>query len=139
MTDNIKHAIDEKIKKLTMLRSIADDPEMLSLLKDLVNPSGNTGSGDSSQQEPLRLTAVSGDRKRARRGEQQRATELALSQATEPVNTDWLVERMKRNGFVFLATKPRVAVNECLREAQRHGRAEIARTDGVENYWVAKK
>jgi hypothetical protein len=140
MTDP-KTAIQERIRKLQAeiqrLRELAADPVALALMRDLVPvaENGHKAAGRGTRQTGPKQMPIPQIRKRAVRGEQQRKTEEALAAATEPVTTDWIVAKMQELGHEFKAAKPKVAVNECLREAEREGRARLVKTEGVANFW----
>lgn len=140
MATDLKQRLDEKIRKLQLLRELADDPETVELLKELVSSNGNGKRTISPPPSATQLGLQTPPSTRAGRGEQQRMVEKALAEATDPVDTGWIVDYMTTvMGYEFKAAKPRVAVNECLQTAQKAGRARIARTEGVTHFWEAIK
>jgi hypothetical protein len=151
METNLKQAIDEKIRKLQMLRELADDPEAIALLQSVMGNSNGSANPSSAVQSAIappvwptqdatrqiRIRPIPAER--VGRGRQQRTVEETLNGATEPVTTDWIANKMIASGYVFSASRPQIAVNECLRCAAVKGLARIARRDGVQNYWEAIK
>jgi type IV secretory pathway VirB10-like protein len=156
MSIDVKHRLDEKIRKLQMLRELADDPETLAMIRELV---AGEPTSDSEHRElpshpvdaqhkntesphPFPFPPAGEGRKRGRlvnRGKQAPMVEQTLRSATAPVTSDWIVERMKAAGYTFQASKPRIAVNDTLRALREKGRARITHTEGLENYWEAVK
>ncbi len=144
MSLRILTGIEARIKRLEMIRELARDPEALKLMTELVIEAQQQPPQPLLRQRPLPIPHDENGNgngnapDRPRRGEQQKAVEQALGAALVPVSTDWIVQKMKEDGFVFAASQPNVAVNECLRQAEKKGRAEIAGRNGVANLWKKK-
>lgn len=137
MTSDLKQVIDARIRKLQHLRELAEDPEVMSLLRDhLVGAHGN--GHKPTDVRPSLIPSGDASDVRPRRGDQLRMVEETLAEATEPLDTDQIVARMQSKGFVFAAAIPKVAVNECLRQLEKRGRAEMAGKKGLSNLWRAR-
>ncbi|HEV7522047.1 MAG TPA: hypothetical protein VGP89_13190, partial [Candidatus Angelobacter sp.] len=136
---HIQDAIDAKIRKLQMLKELASDPEALAFMRQLVMESSNgthTPKPPTATPWPPPLVVKQPPvRPRSSEyGQQQRLVEEVLRTSTEPVSIDWIVSKMRERGYTFMAKKPNVAVNECLRQAAENGRAKVARKEGILNY-----
>jgi hypothetical protein len=133
-----KQAIDAQIKRLQSIRELLDDPEAVAILAKLFAGKSN-GNSASALLEPAaaatQMEMPAAEPTGPKRGEQLKTVETVLRSALTQVNTEWMVNRMLEQGFTFKSSSPRVAVNECLRTLQERGRARIAKTEGVTNYW----
>lgn len=126
---DIKKALDDKIKKLQMIRALADDPEAMQMLLSVIQqPAPASPVQLSIPTAPARI-----------RGEQQIKVKEVLEAATEPVTTKWIVAKMQESGYQFNTPRPGIAVNECLRILRDANLARVVRREGVENYWQALK
>jgi hypothetical protein len=139
-------AIDAKIRKLQIIRELASDPEALAYMREIVRLADNGTPASTPATAPERVKinpeafkAVTEAvlKTRAKWGEQQRMVEETLRTATEPVTTEWIAKKMQERGYTFIARTPTIAVNDCLRLAKEKGRARIAKTEGVSNFWIA--
>ncbi len=133
MTKDLKLAIDERIRKLQLLRELADDPETLGMIRQLLLGTNGTDAPVTAKQFALR--PPSSGRKR---GELLRTVEKTLNSCTEAVTTADVVAKMAEQGFVFQSQNWRVSVNEALKTLEGAGKAKIERTEGITNYWRAK-
>jgi hypothetical protein len=134
---DFKKRLDEKIRKLQILRELADDPDMLEVMRWLV---GTNGNGHKAPQEPAQVEyeiIEEGFPLPRPRGLQKKTVLEVLRSATEPVTTDWIVEQMIKRGFEFKSANRPVAVNEALKTLADEKQAKVARTVGVRNYWKA--
>lgn len=130
---DFKKLIDDRIRKLQVLRELADDPETMELLRTLA---GSNGNGHKKTPVVSGVPEPDGS-VRIQRGHQKKTVLEVLRSATEPVTTDWIAEEMVRRGFEFKAAKPPIAVNEALKTLAEEKLAKVARTEGVRNFWKA--
>jgi hypothetical protein len=130
---DFKKIIDARIRKLQVLRELADDPETMELLRSLAESNGNGHKKNAVPPTEAPSSAVP----RLPRGHQKKTVLEVLRSATEPVTTDWIADQMIKRGFEFKAAKPPIAVNEALQNLSEKKLAKIAKTEGVRNYWKA--
>lgn len=135
MADQLKEAIQAKIRKYQMLLELADDPETREMLKSLVVANGN-GHQPSHQTSsgPVKLTT---DKTKPPYGHLKKTVFEVLSSAKNPITTDGIVEEMRKRNFEFKSKTPSVAVNEALNTLLEDEKARISGTVGVRNFWVA--
>ena len=135
---DFKKLIDDRIRKLQVLRELADDPETLELLRTLAasNGNGHKAAAPAPKAAPT-YTIENGVPMPRPRGLQKKKVLEVLRSATEPVTTDWIAEQMGKRGFEFKAAKPAIAVNEALKALHDEKLAKIAKSEGVRNYWKA--
>jgi hypothetical protein len=135
---DFKKIIDERIRKLQTLRELANDPEMMDLIRGLAATNGNGHKPTPKMPVALSTYVTESDVPLPRpRGHQKKTVLEVLRSATEPVTTDWIADQMLKRGFEFKAAKPAIAVNEALTSLEEEKLAKVARTEGVRNYWKA--
>jgi hypothetical protein len=133
---DFKKLIDDRIRKLQVLRELADDPETMELLKSLAGSNGNGRKKTpalSTEGSQMHGSVIP----RTPRGHQKKTVLEVLRSATVPVTTDWIADEMVKRGFEFKAANPAIAVNEALKTLMEEKLAKIARTEGVRNFWKA--
>lgn len=134
MANDLQKLLDDKIRKLQTLRDLADDPEMVEVLRALANANGN---GHKSETEAsLKVWVPSPATRRTPRGFQKKKVLEVLESVSEPVTTDWIADQMHADGFEFKAASPPIAVNEALRTLVDEGKARVDHTEGVRNFWL---
>ena len=111
--------IDDKIKKLEMIRLLASDPEMVEILEGVVTPNG---TGPRTAPVESQETAA-----KPKRGEQTEAVREAVSgmMSARFTSAD-IVEAMERADFRFVAQSPTIAVNGVLRKLVKNGTLTVA-------------
>jgi hypothetical protein len=135
---DFKKIIDARIRKLQILRELADDPETMELLRSLAASNGNghkkvplvSTAADTAESQGVAIA-------RTPRGHQKKTVLEVLRSATVPVTTDWIADQMAKRGFEFKAAKPPIAVNEALKTLSDEKLAKVAKTEGVRNFWKA--
>ena len=100
--------IDERIKKLEMLKILALDPEMVELLEGVVTPNGTPMGG--TPKEPQATAS------KPKRGDQRKAVLKAVSEITGRFKAADIVKAMTEANFEFAAQSPTIAVNGVLRK-----------------------
>jgi hypothetical protein len=152
MTDIKSQIQAERVKalaraqKLADLERLADDPEAIEILRELLlakTPHVRNGDGGATPSQPTPDPGTiwlshSLKRRRPARGSQFRRVVEVLRTAVTPVTSEWIVEQMQASGYAFTAQKPTVAVNDSLRIAERKGMARLVRSAGHTNFWEAR-
>ena len=110
--------IDDKIKKLEMLKLLASDPEMVELLEGVVTPNETTSGGAP---EETQATAT-----KTKRGDQRKAVLKSISEMLGRFSALDILEAMERGGFQFSAKSPIIAVNGVLRKLVKGGSLTVA-------------
>ena len=110
--------IDDRIKKLEMIKLLALDPEMVEILEGVVTPNGS--KPEVTAREPQRNTM------KPKRGEQRKAVLKAVSEMTGRFTAADIVTAMTESGFKFAAQTPTIAVNGALKNLVENGNLTIA-------------
>jgi hypothetical protein len=118
--------IDERIRKLQELRRLASDPEMLHLLRELVDDSANRN--ESAAEAPAPSAAVAPvaitrepRMRRPRKGALIKTASRVVDTLAGEYDFHAVMDRMREVGFQF-AGKPEVAVNGVLRKLLKRKR-----------------
>ncbi|MGH9689231.1 MAG: hypothetical protein ACRD5K_19360 [Candidatus Acidiferrales bacterium] len=116
---NLKH-IEEKIKKLQLIRELASDPEYAPLLQEMI---ASNGSRPATARTPKDLKGV---RKDVYRAVAEAGDEASYRTARE------IADAMKTAGYRFKSKNHKLTVKEQLRELENDGFVEKAgaREDG---------
>jgi len=111
-------ALDEKIRKLQLIRQLASDPDVASLLAEIV--SGN-GAAAPKPQKPLA----------ERQGVRYDVLKFVVHPSTlEGFTTArQIMEKMQEKNYKFKSKRPATTVRESLRELEREGLVEKAGTN----------
>jgi hypothetical protein len=129
---DLKKLIDAKIAKWQELRRMADDPEMESMLRSLI---------DSAVPAPLALSSgwpapAPRPANPSGRGQLKATVLKILAESGKSLTTNEIADLMSKQGFEFNSQRPYVAVNEALNTWQLEGRVKVDRTEGRQNFWV---
>jgi len=116
--------IDAQIRKLQELRRIAGDPEMAPLLESLIVQNGLPAK---AKKAPRKARARSMEATNPiKRGDVVTAASKALAGISGKFAASNALEAMEKNGFVFSAETPIVAVNGALRRLLKRGEIRLA-------------
>jgi hypothetical protein len=114
-------ALDEKIRKLQLIRSLASDPELARLLQDVVSSNGSgTHAAASPPQKPL------GERK----GQRYEVLKYVAdaSEIGDYRTATQITQRMEEAKFKFNSHDHPTTVRDCLRELEKEGLVERSGT-----------
>jgi hypothetical protein len=146
-------AIDEKIRKLQQLRSLAEDPEMAEMLKEFTvngtngahSHNGASPSIAATPPAPIKRTPIIAKgvarhsktkKKRHTKGELAVAVKSAMIPG-RAMSTEDIRKRMEDAGFEFKAKYVNIAINDTLRALELKDEVMIhGKTTGQRNLWV---
>ena len=114
MTIDLK-ALDEKIRKLQMIRQLASDPELAPLLQDVI-----VGNGSGPVIVPRSPKDLKGVRKYVFKNVAENGDQANYQTSRE------IADRMKAGGYKFKSRDHRLTVKEQLRELEKDGLVEKA-------------
>jgi hypothetical protein len=117
-------ALDEKIRKLQLIRQLAADPDVLSLLNDIVSANGH-GAGAVIQKPQKPLVE--------RKGVRYDVLKYVVDPSAVPLE-GWktarqIAEKMEEKNYKFKSQDHMSTVRESLRELERERLVERAGTD----------
>jgi len=122
--------IDERIRKLQMLRELASDPAMRPLLREILAASDGTTSAYAAPDRSPQATeakASIASLQGVRREVHKYVPEVGAIGVNNPTARD-ILEQMKHSGYRFRSKNHLLTVKEQLRELERSGLIEKAGT-----------
>jgi len=122
----IARKVEERIRKLQLIHQIVSDPELLSLLQEVL--------ADADSKNGLALAPQEGEPEKSgperavespKRGNLLRRVLDTANSMPGPFDVNAIEQRMVQSGFPFGAKSPKIAVGSALRKLERRNMIRI--------------